>query len=568
MGSAPANSPSDITPGTQWDGSIVSIAAGMVVRPADGIIRLFKFGDAMRHGQNNPAKRFGTNGISIIEMRFDGFASLQSSTDATNVATTIPLVFAGTQLHVNVRTQLGATLSIEVLHAGYDGNATAAGHGLAQSIPISVDSVNATVRWCNGGLDAYTCVPSNSDELLHRQVRLRLIMKGHVDLFALWFSNRTTLPLKSDDGIHVIEQRALHPCVIAGKAKVSCFGPMNASDSTVMFQSAFDSNASELLIEARNAPWLLRPLFVLGSNMVINFAPGCKLLAKQDEFHGGSDSLLTLHGVSNVTLNGNGAVLQMRRDDYAWPPRGTCPQCRKYTKAEWRMGIQILQSEFVILRHISVLESGGDGVYISGIPGSSNVHIHDCVFDRNYRQGMSVIGAVNLLVERTQFSNTNGTAPSAGVDLEPNHPANQLTNVTFTDCTSFGNRGGGLSGYLAHLNASTVPISITAVNWTSSNGDMWGFAFGALEHGLRGHISVIDSVATDTYNSGVYIFDKADSNLVSFKNCRFNLHAGPSTRIRTHCGRFRSQPENTDTGTMATSSSSIARCGISRIATS
>ena len=81
---------------------------------------------------------------------------------------------------------------------------------------------------------------------------------------------------------------------------------------------------------------------------------------------------------------------------------------------------------------------------------------------------------------------------------------------------------GGLTGYLAHLNASTVPISITAVNWTSSNGDMWGFAFGALEHGLRGHISVIDSVATNTYNSGVYIFDKADSNLVSFKNCQFN----------------------------------------------
>ena len=79
---------------------------------------------------------------------------------------------------------------------------------------------------------------------------------------------------------------------------------------------------------------------------------------------------------------------------------------------------------------------------------------------------------------------------------------------------------------------------------------MGSFAFGALEHGLRGHISVIDSMATDTYNSGVYIFDKADSNLVSFKNCRFNLHAGPSTRIHTHCGRFRSQPENTDTGTI------------------
>ena len=28
----------------------------------------------------------------------------------------------------------------------------------------------------------------------------------------------------------------------------------------------------------------------------------------------------------------------------------------------------------------------------------SQVHVHDCVLDRNYRQGMSVISAVDLLV--------------------------------------------------------------------------------------------------------------------------------------------------------------------------
>jgi hypothetical protein len=53
---------------------------------------------------------------------------------------------------------------------------------------------------------------------------------------------------------------------------------------------------------------------------------------------------------------------------------------------------------------------------------SLNTHIVDCVFDRNYRQGMSVIAAVNLTVERTIFSNTAGTAPAAGVDLEPDCP--------------------------------------------------------------------------------------------------------------------------------------------------
>ena len=190
---------------------------------------------------------------------------------------------------------------------------------------------------------------------------------------------------------------------------------MNATDSTEMLQSAFDSNATELLVDYLGRPWLTRPLFLTARDMRIVFAPGVKLLAMVDEFHGPDDSLLTLRGVSNVTLDGNGAVLQMRRDDYASPPRGTCPHCRPYSKAEWRMGIMIIDSEDILIRNMSVKESGGDGMYIAGIssPGVRNLHIQDVVLDQNYRQGISIISAVNLLVERTQFRNTAGTSPSA-----------------------------------------------------------------------------------------------------------------------------------------------------------
>lgn len=52
--------------------------------------------------------------------------------------------------------------------------------------------------------------------------------------------------------------------------------------------------------------------------------------------------------------------------------------------------------------------STADGIYILG---DSDIHISDCVLDSNFRQGMSVINASNLLVERTTFSNTDGTPP-------------------------------------------------------------------------------------------------------------------------------------------------------------
>ena len=42
-----------------------------------------------------------------------------------------------------------------------------------------------------------------------------------------------------------------------------------------------------------------------------------------------------------------------------------------------------------------------------------NLLIRDVILDRNFRQGMSVISAENMLVINTTFSNTNGTAPMA-----------------------------------------------------------------------------------------------------------------------------------------------------------
>ena len=45
------------------------------------------------------------------------------------------------------------------------------------------------------------------------------------------------------------------------------------------------------------------------------------------------------------------------------------------------------------------------------ISGNTNTHIVDCQLVDNHRQGMSIGSAKNLLVERTLFANTSGTAP-------------------------------------------------------------------------------------------------------------------------------------------------------------
>jgi polysaccharide pyruvyl transferase WcaK-like protein len=139
--------------------------------------------------------------------------------------------------------------------------------------------------------------------------------------------------------LHTVASRAdAAACVVNGRANASCFGS-NATDATEILQAALSSNASYLLIDDIGRPWIVRPLFLSkATDMVIELQPRVHILARRDWFHGEQDSLLQISQAKNLTINGNGALLQMRRDDYAQPPRGTCPSCSNYTKAEWYGG--------------------------------------------------------------------------------------------------------------------------------------------------------------------------------------------------------------------------------------
>ena len=66
--------------------------------------------------------------------------------------------------------------------------------------------------------------------------------------------------------------------------------------------------------------WVVRPLFITRHNLALVLAPGVVVLAKQDEFHGNYDSLLTVEGAHNISILGRaGSALRMRRADYALP---------------------------------------------------------------------------------------------------------------------------------------------------------------------------------------------------------------------------------------------------------
>ena len=136
------------------------------------------------------------------------------------------------------------------------------------------------------------------------------------------------------------------------------------------------------------------------------------------------------------------------------------------TKGEWGHGIYVRGAENIKLININVSNCWGDGIAVAGyveknIYASKNVSINSCVCDNNRRQGISIISCENLIIDNCITSNTNGTLPSAGIDIEPNQNENAiLKNIKIQNHTSFNNDGSGIDVAIGFLETTNTDISI------------------------------------------------------------------------------------------------------------
>ena len=243
--------------------------------------------------------------------------------------------------------------------------------------------------------------------------------------------------------------------VLAGRSKVAqaAWWGFQPEDSTRALQAAINSGAQKVVVQKMGGPWIVDKI-ELAANQEIVFEPGVVVLAKKGAFHGKADALLNAWNKSSITLTGPGATLQMRRADY---------DSKDYVKAEWRHVLNFHGCTNVTVSGLTLAESGGDGIYLGvGSGGATNkdIVIKDVVCDRNYRQGISVITAENLLIENCVLKNTAGTAPAAGIDFEPNHCRERLVNCVMRNCLIENNQGLALHVYARAFDATTVPMSI------------------------------------------------------------------------------------------------------------
>ena len=239
--------------------------------------------------------------------------------------------------------------------------------------------------------------------------------------------------------------------VTASEVKVSSFG-YDSEDSTEFIRKALASGAKKVILDRQAGPWYTLPL-KMPSNIEFVLEPGVELVAKRGAFRGIRDYLLELSSVTNVIVRGGeGSALRMWKCDYQKPP---------YEPGEWRHALTIRKGcRNILVENLRLLQSGGDGLSVSG----TDIIIRNCVCDGNHRQGMSVFDVENLLVENCVFSNTSGTAPQAGVDLEPDHSYQKLKDIVFRNCVSYGNTGAGFLTCLIQQTGDSLPVGITFEN--------------------------------------------------------------------------------------------------------
>ncbi len=326
-------------------------------------------------------------------------------------------------------------------------------------------------------------------------------------------------------------------------------------DATDILQAAIDSGAKKVIVPYMGKPWIVRPITLRG-NLELVLQPGVLVLAKEGEFRGGGDSLFRAADQTDIKIRGYGATLRMRKQDYQQPP---------YEKAEWRMGLSFVGCKKVDVAGVRVESSGGDGIYI-GSSGKNrwceDVVIRDCVSHDNHRQGISVISAQNLLVENCVLSGTDGTAPEAGIDLEPDSPDERLVNCVIRNCVMEHNSGHAILVYLKPLTSESEPVSIRFENCVARMGKpgmtpeeftdpkMTGGAgmavVSARDAAPQGLGEFINCTAENTGKEGAKIFDKsAKSVKVRFEDCnwrnswvaRHQDYGGPRAGIFFHLRR-------------------------------
>lgn len=222
---------------------------------------------------------------------------------------------------------------------------------------------------------------------------------------------------------------------------------------------------------------------------------------------------------------------------------------------EQRHGISIVGGSSVIhLRDLYLHDNKGDGLYIGAGDGLTFVDrlVAENVWcDLNHRQGMSISGLRSGNFLACWFTNTSGTAPQAGVDIEPNNNTVTVRDIIFEGGGAYGNAGNGFQWFMP--SSSSVQGNVTVRDFTARNNTGDGFSMSqgndfriigcpSYSNGNRGVVIVdncrgVSIVDCDIYLNGlqgIYVLAQSGTKtMAALQICRNQIYDNSATAANT-----------------------------------
>jgi len=228
----------------------------------------------------------------------------------------------------------------------------------------------------------------------------------------------------------------------------------------------------------------------LRSLMHFKLDPSAKLVVKPNSAD--KYSVLLIYGIHDVEVSGGQIVGD--RDHHLG------------TIGEGGHGIRVSGGQRLTIRDIRISKCWGDGICTGPKPATPYVYANDVVVanvicTENRRNALSIGSVINMKVYDSEFSNTKGTAPECGIDIEP---AQSSTNsgyeyndqVWIENCLIRGNTKYG-------INVWKNARRLTVTKCTISDNKVCGM----VTRGLTGGSSIVGNTICNNMSTGLFLQD-------------------------------------------------------------
>lgn len=247
----------------------------------------------------------------------------------------------------------------------------------------------------------------------------------------------STKNIKSEKATQIITQTSFYDLT---KLLPQGFVTDGSKDYTKFIQKGIDENTNVLI---PNFPILINEKGLIAkSNSQIVFQKNSRLLMKPNSLE--NYAILKIYNVSNVVISS--PVIIGERNQH------------KGNKGEWGFGLQITAAKNIKIISPMISNCWGDGIYIGGDELNTcdsiiiiNANINSC-----RRNGISITDGKNIQIIKPIISNTNGTSPMAGIDIEPNTDNATIDNILISNPITINNARAGILIALNNLPSKSV----------------------------------------------------------------------------------------------------------------